>query len=158
MSKTSAGLLMYRVRDGLQFLLVHPGGPLWARKDEGAWSIPKGLYGPGEDALVAARREFKEETGAEPEGEFIRLTPIRQPSGKIISAWAFEGDFDPAELRSNTFSIEWPPRSGRQQEYPEVDRAGWFGLEEARKKILPGQLGFLMELSRLLDEGRKEWT
>lgn len=152
-SKTSAGLLVYRLKDGkFQVLLVHPGGPLWAKKDLGAWSIPKGLYGPDEDVLAAAEREFEEETGFEAKGNFIQLTTIKQPSGKIISVWAFEGDFNPAELESNTFTMEWPPSSGKQEEFPEVDRAEWFDLEEAKRRILPGQVGFLLELNQLLDK------
>jgi predicted NUDIX family NTP pyrophosphohydrolase len=152
MAKTSAGLLMYRVRGAApEVLLVHPGGPLWAAKDEGAWSIPKGVVQPGEDTLAAARREFEEETGFVAEGTFLPLTPLRQPSGKMIHAWAFEGDAEPAQLRSNLFSLEWPPQSGRQQPFPEVDRAGWFPLPTAHRTILPGQRGFLAELRALLD-------
>ncbi len=147
----SAGLLMYRFRDGLlQVFLVHPGGPLWAKKDEGAWSIPKGLVDPDEDPLAAARREFEEETGCKASGRFIPLTEVRLRSGKVIRAWAFEGDCDPEGIRSNLFEMEWPPRSGRRQRFPEVDRAGWFELEEARRKINPGQIGLLEELIRVL--------
>jgi predicted NUDIX family NTP pyrophosphohydrolase len=150
-SKKSAGLLMYRFRDGLpQVLLVHPGGPFWANKDRGAWSIPKGEYQIDEDPLEAARREFREETGFEARGKFLPLSPLKQPSGKMVSAWAFEGNADPGDLKSNTFLLEWPPRSGRQQEFPEVDRAEWFFLEEARRKIVPGQVGFLDELAKRL--------
>ncbi len=152
MAKTSAGLLMFRVRGGApEVLLVHPGGPLWAAKDEGAWSIPKGVVQPGEDALAAARREFEEETGFSATGSFVPLTPLRQPSGKVIHAWAFAGDAEPAQLRSNLFSLEWPPKSGRQQPFPEVDRAGWFPLSAAHRKIVPGQRGFLAELAAALD-------
>lgn len=148
MPKRSAGLLLFRERSGrLEVLLVHPGGPLWARRDEGAWSIPKGEPAEGEDPLAAARREFEEETGAAPAGEPIPLDPVRQPGGKIVEAWAVEGDFDPATLRSNTFSIEWPPRSGRRQEFPEVDRAAWLSLAEAERKILPGQAPLLRQLA-----------
>jgi predicted NUDIX family NTP pyrophosphohydrolase len=148
MAQTSAGLLMFRVRGGApEVFLVHPGGPLWAAKDEGAWSIPKGVVQPGEDTLAAARREFEEETGFPAEGTFRPLTPLRQPSGKVIHAWALEGDAEPAQLRSNLFSLEWPPKSGRQQSFPEVDRAGWFPLAEAHRKIIPGQRGFLAELA-----------
>jgi predicted NUDIX family NTP pyrophosphohydrolase len=151
MPKRSAGLLMYRYRDRvLEVFLVHPGGPFWAKKDRGAWSIPKGEFPPEEDALAAARREFAEETGCAIQGELLPLTPRRQPSGKLITAWAFAGDCDPAALRSNTFSLEWPPNSGRQQEFPEIDRAAWFTLNEAKEKIIPGQLGFLAELEQLL--------
>lgn len=144
----SAGLLLYRNnRPGaLEVLLVHPGGPFWARKDESAWSIPKGEFEAGADALEAARREFMEETGSRIEGAFVALTPLRQPSGKLVYAWAVEGDLDTSSIRSNTFSIEWPPRSGRQQEFPEIDRAAWFDIAAARQKILAGQRGFLDEL------------
>ena len=143
MPKTSAGLLLYRHYEGaVQVFLVHPGGPFWANKDEGAWSIPKGEFGAGEDPLDAARREFTEETGFNLPGNVIPLRPLKQPSGKIVHAWAVEGDYDPALLRSNTFVLK-----GR--EYPEIDRAAWFGLAEARKKILRGQVGFLDELETL---------
>ena len=142
---------MFRRRGGEpEVLLVHPGGPFWARKDDGAWSIPKGVVEPGEDLLATARREFTEETGFPVEGPFIPLTPLRQQSGKVIHAWAFEGDADPARLRSNTFSLEWPPKSGRQQEFPEADRAAWFPLGTAARKSVPGQRGFFAELARLL--------
>jgi predicted NUDIX family NTP pyrophosphohydrolase len=151
MAKKSAGLLMYRFRDGVpEVFLAHPGGPFWAKKDLGAWTIPKGEYGPDETPMAAARREFGEETACQSEGALIPLTPLRQPTGKIITAWAFQGDCDPGTIRSNTFSIEWPPRSGRQVEFPEVDRAGWFCLEEAKAKILRGQVGFLEELEQIL--------
>jgi predicted NUDIX family NTP pyrophosphohydrolase len=147
MPQRSAGILLYRRRRGaIEVLLVHPGGPFWARKDEGAWSIPKGVYEPGEDPLAAAKREFAEETGARLEGEAIALGSFRQPSAKIVDAWAVEGEFDPAGLRSNTFSMEWPPRSGRVREVPEVDRAEWFTPEEASRKILKGQRPVLQAL------------
>jgi predicted NUDIX family NTP pyrophosphohydrolase len=148
MPPRSAGLLLYRRRQrGVEVLLVHPGGPFWARKDEGAWGIPKGEYGPGEDPLAAARREFTEETGAaSPAGEAVALGAFRQGSGKIVLAWAVEGDFDPACLKSNTFTMEWPPRSGRTLEVPEVDRAGWFTAEEAMRKLLKGQRPILEAL------------
>ena len=147
--KESAGLLMYRLRDStLQVFLVHPGGPYWAKKDLGAWSIPKGEAVEGEDRLDAAKREFQEETGFLPEGNFIALTPIKQPRGKRVHVWAFKGDCDAKAVVSNTFSIEWPPRSGKRQEFPEIDRAGWFTIEAAKEKILKGQVGFLEELSR----------
>jgi predicted NUDIX family NTP pyrophosphohydrolase len=149
MPKQSAGLLMYRrTGSGLEVFLVHPGGPFWAKKDLGAWSIPKGELAANEDPLVAAQREFEEETGMRPDGLFIRLTPIKQPSGKTIHAWAFEGDCDADAIRSNSFSMEWPPRSGRQQEFPEVDRAEWFTIEVAKEKIVKGQSGFIQELER----------
>jgi predicted NUDIX family NTP pyrophosphohydrolase len=152
MAKTSAGLLMYRVKDGaLQILLVHPGGPHWQKKDEGAWTIPKGELGTEEDALEAARREFEEETGLRPEGPFIPLTPVRQKGGKTVRAWAFAGDCDPASLRSNTFEMEWPPRSGEMREFPEIDRARFFGLDEAMKKMNPAQVALLEELASKLE-------
>lgn len=156
MPKLSAGLLVYRRSDrGLEVLLVHPGGPYWAKKDDGAWSIPKGEYEPDEDPLEVALREFEEEIGKTPPDptDAVWLGELRQPSGKVVSAWAVEGDFDVTEAQSNTFEMEWPPRSGRTAEFPEVDRAGWFGLEEARRKLLRGQLGFIDRLSELLDGG-----
>jgi predicted NUDIX family NTP pyrophosphohydrolase len=151
MVKTSAGLLMFRRRNGsVEVFLVHPGGPFWAKKDAGSWSIPKGEYMPGEDPLEAAKREFREETNFEASGEFVPLTPRKQPSGKVITAWAFERDGDASAIKSNTFSMEWPPHSGRQQEFPEVDRADWFSIPAAKKKIIKGQSGFLDELTRVL--------
>ena len=153
MSKQSAGLLLYRRRPGkLEVFLVHPGGPFWAKKDAGAWSIPKGEYGPDEDPLDAARREFNEEIGFSATGPFQPLTPLKQKSGKLIQAFACEGKADPEKLKSNTFTLEWPPHSGKQQKFPEVDRAAWFPLAKAKEKIHPGQKGFLEELSRLLEE------
>ncbi len=134
----------------LEVLLVHPGGPFWANKDLGAWSIPKGEYPPDEDPLHAAHRELEEETGLAATNPFLPLTPIRQPGGKEVRAWAVEGDFDPATIRSNLFELEWPPRSGKRALFPEVDRAGWFELGAAREKILKGQLPLLDELERLL--------
>ena len=152
MAKKSAGLLLFRESAaGLEVLLVHPGGPFWAKKDDGAWSIPKGEFGDDEEALTAAKREFEEEMGAPPAGEFIPLEPLRQPGGKLVFAWALQADFDTAQLKSNMFSMEWPPKSGRQQEFPEVDRAGWFPMETARMKILKGQAGLL---DQLLDRRR----
>ena len=149
--RQSAGLLLDRGGGtALEVLLVHPGGPFWRGKDLGAWSIPKGEFETGEDPLEAARREFREETGATPSGEFIRLEPIRQRSGKLVSAWAVQGDWDPRELHSNRFSLEWPPRSGIQAEFPEVDRAEWFELPDARRKLLPAQLPLLDQLEDLL--------
>jgi len=154
--KRSAGLLMYRQHgEELQVFLVHPGGPYWANKDEGAWSIPKGEPGEDEDALAAAQREFKEETGCEPHGPFIPLAPVRQRSGKIVSVWAFRGDFNPAALRSNLFSLEWPPRSGKVHEFPEVDRGAWFSLATARLKIVRAQQPVLEELPVRLSEHSK---
>jgi predicted NUDIX family NTP pyrophosphohydrolase len=156
MAKISAGILMYRKRKGsLQVFLVHPGGPLWVKKDLGAWSIPKGEIDPGEDALSAARREFEEETGLLISGNFIPLSPVRLKSGKLVQAWAVEGDCDPEKMRSNSFSMEWPPRSGRQQEFPEIDRADWFGLEEAKGKINKGQVPLLEELGLYINAGQK---
>jgi predicted NUDIX family NTP pyrophosphohydrolase len=151
MPKKSAGLLMYRHRQrGLEVFLVHPGGPFWSKKDAGSWSIPKGEYVPGEDPFEVAKREFQEETSFKASGEFIPLTSKKQPSGKIITAWAFEGDCDASVVKSNTFLMEWPPGSGRQQEFPEVDRAGWFSISVAKEKILKGQSGFLDELIQIL--------
>jgi predicted NUDIX family NTP pyrophosphohydrolase len=158
MTKRSAGLLLFRrVRGQWQVLLAHPGGPFWARKDEGAWSIPKGELADEEDPLQGAIREVAEETGQHVTGEFIALTPLRQAGGKLVYAWAVEADLDPAQLRSNTFSMEWPPRSGRQASFPEIDRAAWFGLDEARSRILIGQVGFLDTLAAILaDPGRRK--
>jgi len=132
---------------GIEVLLVHPGGPFWTKKDLGAWSLPKGECHDGEDAFAAALREFEEETGIEPKGEFIPLGELRQPGGKLVTAWAFEGDCDPAAIRSNRFSMEWPKGSGRIQEFPEIDRGEWFTIDEARGKILRGQIGFLERLA-----------
>jgi len=140
---------MYRLRDGQrEVFLVHPGGPFWAKKDLGSWTIPKGEFLEGEDPLHAAQREFQEETGFTPEGSFIALGDLKQPSGKILTAWAFEGDCDPTQLKSNTFLLEWPPRSGRQAEFPEIDRGAWFAIETAREKLLPGQRPLLDRLVR----------
>ncbi len=150
-SKISAALLLYRRRGELEVLLVHPGGPFWAKKDLGAWSLPKGEIADGEPPLEAARREFREETGLTVDGEFTPLQPIRQKGGKTVVAWAVAGDFDPSHLKSNTFSIEWPPKSGRVQSFPEVDRAAWFTLPEARTRILSGQVDLLDQLARLLE-------
>jgi predicted NUDIX family NTP pyrophosphohydrolase len=151
MPRKSAGLLLFRHgSEGVEVLLVHPGGPFWAKKDEGAWSIPKGEFEDAEDPLAAARREFEEETGARPEGEFVALQQLKQAGGKTVFAWAVRGDFEPAHLRSNTFSMEWPPRSGQLREFPEVDRAAWFGMDEARGKILKGQVAFLDQLQTLV--------
>jgi predicted NUDIX family NTP pyrophosphohydrolase len=156
--KLSAGILLYRRRHGeVEVFLVHPGGPYWAGKDGGAWSIPKGEYREGEDPLATAQREFHEETGSPVTGSFHPLAPLTQPSGKVISVWAVEGDLDPETVRSNTFSLEWPPRSGKKQEFPEVDRGGWFDLPTAYQKLQPGQRGFLDQLQQVLSEpGRPE--
>ena len=150
-AKTSAGILLYRRRGAaVEVLLVHPGGPFWAKKDLGAWSIPKGELAEGEEPLATAIREFGEETGFALDGDFLPLRPCRQAGGKTIHAWAVEGDCDPAALRSNSFSMEWPPRSGKRQEFPEVDRAAWFDLAEAAKRINPGQVALLDELAAIL--------
>lgn len=146
MVQHSAGLLLYRRRAAIEVLLVHPGGPFWAKKDDGAWSIPKGLFEDGEDALVTAKREFEEETGQRPQGVTHALGIFRQPSGKRVHAFAVEGEFDLTRFKSNHFSMEWPPRSGRMAEFPEADRAGWFGRREALVKITRGQRGILEAL------------
>ena len=155
MPQRSAGILLYRRRrGGVEVLLVHPGGPFWAKKDDGAWSIPKGLTQAGEDPLAAARREFAEETGAQAEGETIPLGAFRQSAAKTVEVWAIAGEFDPAALASNTFTMEWPPRSGRMREVPEVDRAAWFAPEEAARKILKGQRPILDALLTQLQPRR----
>ena len=142
---------MYRFRTGqLEVLLAHPGGPFFTNKDLGAWTIPKGLVDEDEDQLVTAQREFEEETGTRPEGDFVPLGEVLQKGGKTVVAWAFEGDLDPAAIRSNTFQREWPPRSGRWRDFPEVDRAAFFSIDEARGKINPAQAEFLSRLERLL--------
>jgi predicted NUDIX family NTP pyrophosphohydrolase len=143
--KRSAGILLYRRGvDGPEVLLVHPGGPYWAKKDLGAWSIPKGEYDDGEDARACALREFEEETGAAPPaGALIELGEVRQKNGKLVMAWAAEGDLDADAVRSNTFTMQWPPKSGRMQEFPEIDRAAWFSLGEALEKMIPAQAEFL---------------
>ena len=147
----SAAILLFRKRAGVvEVLLVHPGGPFWRNKDAGAWSIPKGEYISGENPLQAAQREFEEESGTKPEGEFLPLGERRQSGGKIVMAWALEGDLDAAQIRSNLFTLEWPPKSGKMREFPEVDRAEWFSIDAAREKILKGQAGFLDQLAALL--------
>jgi predicted NUDIX family NTP pyrophosphohydrolase len=147
--KLSAGIVLYRKREpGIEVLVVHPGGPFWAKKDDGAWSIPKGEYLEGEDPLSVAKREFAEETGSELNGPFVELSPAKQPSGKVIRAWAVEGDLDAATIRSNRFSLEWPPKSGRVQSFPEVDRALWCTPALARQKLQPGQRVFIDELEQ----------
>jgi predicted NUDIX family NTP pyrophosphohydrolase len=151
MAKRSAGLLMYRWHNGgLQVFLVHPGGPFWARKDIGAWSISKGEYLDGEIPLEAAKREFHEETGFSAQGTFLELGNAQQSGGKVVSAWAFEGDCDPAAMVSNRCQVEWPPRSGRMIEIPEVDRGDWFSISEARERILKSQAQFLDRLCQML--------
>ena len=151
--RRSAGIVLYRVgHGGPEVLLVHPGGPFWTKKDLGAWSIPKGEYEPDEDPRACALREFEEETGAAlPPGELIDLGSVKQKGGKVVSAWAAEGDLDADAVRSNTFTMEWPPRSGRTVEFPEIDRAGWFGVDAAREKLVAAQAEFL---DRLLERLR----
>lgn len=149
--RQSAGILLYRVKEGnLEVFLVHPGGPLWAKKDEGAWSIPKGEFAEDEAPAAAARREFEEETGTAFNGSLTPLKSLQLKSGKWVHAWAGQGDIDAATITSNTFLLEWPPRSGRRQEFPEVDRAGWFSVEAARAKINPAQAALLDQLVALL--------
>jgi predicted NUDIX family NTP pyrophosphohydrolase len=151
MPEKSAGILMFRrKRAQSELLLVHPGGPFWARKDNGAWSIPKGVYEEGEDPLAAAQREFQEETGSIAAGNFIPLGSFRQSSGKIVSAWAVEGDYDVEKFKSNLFAMEWPPKSGQFKEFPEVDRIGWFAPAEAMRKILKGQTPILEKCFSLI--------
>ncbi len=156
MPRRSAGILLFRRAGGrLEVLLVHPGGPFWRNKDKAAWSIPKGEYPEDEDPLTAAKREVREETGLDLDGAFLALAPRKQSNGKLVHIWALEGDCDPASITSNSFAMEWPPGSGRQQEFPEVDRAAWFDMAVARDKIHKGQVGFLDELARRLDPGGK---
>jgi predicted NUDIX family NTP pyrophosphohydrolase len=151
MLKRSAGILLYRFREGnMEVLLVHPGGPFWAKKDEGAWSIPKGEHGEGEDPLEAAKRELAEETGVEVKAHLIELGELRQPSGKIVRAWAAAQDLDPSKIRSNTFEMEWPPHSGRRQEFPEIDRGAWYTAAAAQRKLHKGQAGFIKKLTEKL--------
>jgi predicted NUDIX family NTP pyrophosphohydrolase len=152
--KQSAGLLPFRIQGGrVEVLLVHPGGPFWAKKDDGAWSIAKGEYAEGEDPLEVARREFREETGFVASPDLLDLGQVKQPGGKLVRVWAERGDHDPATLTSNSFRLEWPPRSGTEREFPEVDRAAWFTLEEARRKLIRGQLPFLDRLASVLGRG-----
>ena len=155
MARRSAGLILYRRRDGaVELLLVHPGGPLWAKRDAGAWSIPKGEVGEGEDPRAVALREFEEETGhPPPRGELVALGEVRQRGGKLVTAWAAAGDLDPTAITSNTFTLEWPPRSGRRREFPEVDRAGWFDPATAREKLLAAQAELVDRLLAALGEG-----
>jgi len=151
-TKTSAGLLLYR-NGGSEVFLVHPGGPLWAKRDAGAWSLPKGEFAAGEDPLEAAKREFSEETGVRIDGaDFRPLRPVKQPGGKVVHAWLVEFDCDPEHIRSNVFTMEWPPKSGKTATFPEVDRAAWFTVAEARLRILPGQVAFLDQLVELLGD------
>lgn len=152
MTKRSAGIVLYRMNNEvLEILLVHAGGPFWAKKDEGAWSLPKGEFTTDEEALAAAKREFSEELGAPvPEGEYLALGPIKQSGGKTVYAWAVQGDFDPATLKSNTFTMEWPPKSGQEQEFPEVDKAAWVPLAKAEEKLFKSQLSLLQVLAEKL--------
>ena len=153
MTKPSAGILLYRKSSkGLEVFLVHFGGPLWAKKDAAAWSTPKGEFTLDEEPLAAAKREFTEETGLVVDGEFQKLDPVTQPNGKIVHAWALEGDVDATRITSNTFTMEWPPRSGRQAEFPEVDRAQWFTIDVAREKLTKGQVSLLDQLTALFDD------
>ena len=153
MAQLSAGLLMYRIRDArLQVFLVHPGGPFFAKKDEGAWTIPKGEPNEGEELLATAQREFTEETGLRAEPPFVELAFIRQKAGKVVHAWGFEGDFDPASCVSNSFTIEWPPKSGKMKDFPEIDRADYFDLELAKRKMNPAQIPLIEELEKKLRE------
>jgi predicted NUDIX family NTP pyrophosphohydrolase len=147
--KNTAGILMYRYRGPMiEVFLVHPGGPFWTKKDAGSWSVPKGQIDENEDPLDAARREFEEETGFAVDGDFTRLEPVKQAGGKVVHTWAIEGDCNAEAIKSNMFSMEWPPRSGKRQEFPEVDRAGWFSVETAKGKILKAQIGLLEDLQR----------
>jgi predicted NUDIX family NTP pyrophosphohydrolase len=153
-ARISAGLLMYRIHAGeLQVLLAHPGGPFFTNKDDGAWTIPKGEVEPGEDDLLeTAKREFEEETSITPTGPFTALTPVKQKGGKIVHAWAFKGDFEPSAFVSNTFTMEWPPRSGQQMKFPEIDRAEFFDLAAAKRKIKAGQEALLEELEESIND------
>ena len=154
MAKKSAGILLYRrVNTAPEVLLVHPGGPFWKNKDIGAWSVPKGEFADDEQPLIAAVREFKEELGIDVSGDFIELLPQKQKSGKIVYTWALEQDTDVDDIVSNTFELEWPPRSGKMMEIPEVDRAGWFSMDEAKLKIIPGQIPIIENLERILLSG-----
>jgi predicted NUDIX family NTP pyrophosphohydrolase len=153
MAKTSAGILLYRKAEtGLQVFLIHPGGPFFHNKDDGVWSIPKGEIDEGEDSLAAAKREFEEETGCKPHGNFLPLGMVKQKSGKLVLSWAVEGECDAERITSNLFRLEWPPKSGRMQEFPEVDRAGWFGIEAAHRKINQAQAGLLDELVKKIGQ------
>jgi predicted NUDIX family NTP pyrophosphohydrolase len=149
--KQSAGILLYRLKNLTpEFFLVHPGGPFWAKKDAGSWSIPKGEFDADENALAAAKREFREETGIEIAGKFIKLTPVKQKSGKLVFTWAVQGDLDSSRIRSNLFEIEWPPKSGKKKQFPEIDKGDWFSVQEAKEKILPAQVALIEELLTVL--------
>jgi predicted NUDIX family NTP pyrophosphohydrolase len=155
MAKNSAGLLMYRNKNGaLEVLLVHLGGPFWKKKDQGAWFVPKGEVNPGEDEFAAAQREFQEETGLVPSGDFLPLGTVHHKSGKKVSAWAFAGDCDPASLKSDTFEMQWPPKSGKMATFPEIDRADFFTIPAAREKMHPAEFEFLPRLQKLLEQLR----
>jgi len=147
MAKKSTGILLYRFQNTvLEFFLVHPGGPFWTKKDEGAWTIPKGEFEDNEDPLDAAKREFEEETGVKISGKFIELKPVKQKSGKLVYAWAVEGDIDSSKIKSNEFEMEWPPKSGKMKSFPEIDRAAWFNLKDAEQKMNAGQFSLIKEL------------
>jgi predicted NUDIX family NTP pyrophosphohydrolase len=150
-TRKSAGILLYRILNNPEFFLVHPGGPFWAKKDLGSWSIPKGEFDDTEDALTAAKREFKEETGTDISGNFIPLIPITQKAGKQVYAWAVQGDIDAEAIQSNTFKMEWPPKSGQWKSYLEVDKAGWFDIKTAKEKINPAQVVLIEELLEKLN-------
>jgi predicted NUDIX family NTP pyrophosphohydrolase len=151
MPRKSAGILLYKIENkNLKIFLAHPGGPFWAKKDDGAWSIPKGEFDDHEDPLNAAKREFKEETGVMLSGEFLALDPIKQKSGKIVYAWAVEGDIDVSKIKSNEFEIEWPPKSGKMKLFPEIDKAAWFDLDEAGRKIIEAQSSLVRQLRNML--------
>ena len=153
MAKKSAGILLYRIiKKSIQVFLVHPGGPYWAKKDDGAWSIPKGEFEDDEEPLVAAKREFAEETGINVSGDFIELNPVKQKSGKLVYAWAVERNVDPSIIKSNNFEIEWPPRSGKMKSFPEIDKAEWFNVAGAMQKINSGQLPLIKELQKKIKE------
>ncbi len=153
MKKQSAGVLLYRfIKNSMEIFLVHPGGPFWKNKDKGSWSIPKGEFKDDEDALDAAKREFCEETGSNISGQFIKFSPIKQKSGKLIFCWAVQGDIDKEEIRSNTFELEWPPHSGAKQEFPEIDKSGWFNVTKAKEKIIPAQAALIDELMEKVKE------
>jgi predicted NUDIX family NTP pyrophosphohydrolase len=157
MAKKSAGILAYRFnKDKLvEFFLVHPGGPFWKKKDAGAWSIPKGEFEDDEDPLKAARREFKEETGVAIEGDFIVLSPVKQKNGKVVYAWGVEADIDTSAIQSNVFEMEWPPKSGKKQQFPEIDKGGWFGISDAKEKINTAQFALVDELNTKLKSSKK---
>ena len=154
--KQSAGIVLYRYRDSrVEIILVHPGGPFWNNKDSGAWSIPKGEFEPGEDPLKAARREFHEETGFAVDGSFVLLTPVRQAGGKVVHAWAVKGDCEAESIKSNSFILEWPPRSGQRKTFSEVDRAEWFTFDKAREMLVKAQAGFIDQLEEIFEDAEQ---